>query len=324
MAVGIAVLGACNALPSTNDGLTGGSGSPWGVTSGQDASNEGSAPATSCHPGSVETFVAPAYRPATSPGRGACDPMLISDYYASCLAPPQSEPDAAPGASKSRCDGFAQSHPDCAACITTAESASAYGPLVLVDGFVQANVAGCVEVEDPSDRLCAMAQQALSDCELWACAVNCPVTDQVSFAAYGACAAQADANGCQAYYAAAQCLSAEVEAGDAGAEKACLAPDFMTFYSAIVPMFCGALQSDGGAPDMDAEVSDGASDGVAAIDAAPREAGSGDGEADALVFDDGSALRDAAVPEAGHDGAVPDGGLQDALNGDAARDAGGP
>jgi hypothetical protein len=315
MAVGIAVLGGCASLPSNDFGPS--AGSTQGVTGGsRDASTEGSAPATSCHPGSVETFVAPAYRHATSAGQGVCDPTAIADYYASCLAS---------GASKSTCEGFSDSRPhsECAACITTVEAAPAYGPLILVDGFFQANVAGCIELEDPTDRLCAMAQQALSDCELAACAVNCPVTDQASFAAYQACAAQADGAGCQAYYATAQCLSAEVDAGDAGPERACLAPDFRTFYNAIVPLFCGVVQSDGGGPGVDADVSDAPSDAGATMDTAPNDAGSGDGEAEAPASGDASDLHDAAAPEAGNDGVGPDGGLRDALSPDVALDANG-
>jgi hypothetical protein len=317
MVLGVAVLGACNSLAPTLESSSGMAGYPQGTGgSGSDASREGSASVTSCHPASVETFAAATYRHALPPGQGACDPDLINAYYVDCLAPLT--------ASKSVCDAFAQANATCAACITTDEAASAYGPLVLVDGYVQANVAGCIEVEDPSDRSCAMAQQALSDCELAACAVNCPVVDQSSFAAYEACAAQADATGCQAYYAAAQCLSAEVDAGDAGPESACLASDFKHFYDVVVPLFCGAPSNDAG-PAQDVGVSDTLAGSPG--DAGPGDGAGGDGEAGIAVIEGG---QDAEGEDAGRgaDAGVPDaaeqrdGAVRDAPSADAAPDGG--
>jgi hypothetical protein len=246
---------------------------------------------TSCHPGNVETFVPGTYRHAAPTGQGACVPSdggldPIQAYYEACIGSSMS---------KGACDAFAVSNPACTACIVSSESATAYGPLVLANGFLQANVAGCVEVEDPSNLSCAQAQQALSDCELAACSANCPVIDQTSLVAYEQCAAQADAVGCQAYYLAAECLLTEVEAGlPANSESACLAPTFDTFYAAIVPLFCGQAAADAsGGPAIDAS-SDASISGEAAVaDAGAADARSPNGVTDA--GGDGSPLRDAGA-----------------------------
>jgi hypothetical protein len=268
--VGVTLLGGCNSLsaPSAAGSTATGPGEDAsGIGTGGDASAVG----TSCHPGNVETFVPGAYRHATPAGQGACvsedggaDP--IQAYYDACIGPSMS---------KGACDVFAVSDPACAACIVSSESATAYGPLVLANGFLQANVAGCVEVEDPSNLSCAQAQQALSDCELAACSANCPVTDQTSLVAYEQCAGQADAVGCQAYYLAAECLLAEVEAGvPANSESACLPSTFEKFYAAIVPLFCGQASADAsGSPAVDASGDAGISADAAAADASAADGG---------------------------------------------------
>lgn len=252
---------------------------------------------TACQPGNVETFVPAAYVPALPAGQGACvtaadnvDPIQV--YYDDCFPP---------NGSRAACDAFGQISPAyaaCEACIVTAATAPAYGPLILADGFVQENVAGCLELKNPSDLLCAQAQQALSDCELYACSVNCPVSDQPSLDAYHRCAVQADATGCQAYYAAAQCLGAE--AVDGSAESACLASSFEAYYQAIVPLFCGQVAADAG-PVTDAAIADaGAPDDAGSVDATSDANGDGEadapspeGPADASVTPDGATLQDA-------------------------------
>ncbi len=228
---------------------------------------------TSCHPGNVETFVPAAYRHPTPPGQGACvstdggldgglDP--IQAYYEDCFGS---------GMTKAACDGFAAANPTCKACIESAETATAYGPLVLANGFVEANVAGCIELESPSNFACAQAQQVLSDCELAACAANCVVVDQASLLAYENCATEADQTGCLAYDTGAMCLGQEVEAGAGeGPESICSATTFEEFYDAIVPLFCGEGVADGGPPATDAGVAPGGGD-AAAEDDAGSEAG---------------------------------------------------
>jgi hypothetical protein len=280
---GVALLGGCASLSSSaspaSEILPGADGAGSQPPANDASSVTGS---TSCHPGNVETFVPAAYRHPTPPGQGACvssddgglDP--IEQYYEDCFGS---------GMTKAACDGFAAANPTCKACIESAETATAYGPLVLANGFVEANVAGCIELESPSNFACAQAQQALSDCELAACAANCVVVDQASLLAYENCATEADQAGCLAYDTAAMCLSQEVEAGASGdPESICLATTFQAFYAAIVPLFCGAGVADGGPPATDAV-------------GAP-------GGGDASIDDDAGSEPEAGAPESA-DGARP-------------------
>jgi hypothetical protein len=188
----------------------------------------------------------PAYRPATSAWQGACVPDSagndpIQQYYDACFGPQKS---------KVACDAFAALSPSntrCQGCILTLETASMYGPLIRHGGFVQANVAGCIELTDSTALACAKSMEALSDCEIAACEANCPVSDANSFSAYASCARQADDNGCKLYASTPSCA-------DAGAKSACLAASFEQFYFMAVPLFCGSgpdaaigLRAEGGA-----------------------------------------------------------------------------
>jgi hypothetical protein len=291
---GVASLGGCDSLSSSSPASVLVPGTDGGGASQPPQNDASAVTGTSCHPGNVETFVPAAYRHPTPPGQGACvagdgGPDPIEAYYDDCFGS---------GMTKTACDAFAAANPTCTACIESAETAPAYGPLVLANGFVEANVAGCIELESPSNFACAQAQQALSDCELAACAANCVVVDQASLLAYENCATQADQTGCSAYDTAAMCLSQEVEAGASGnPESICLATTFEEFYFAIVPLFCGEGSTDGGPPVTDA--------GGAAGDAAFEEdSGS---EADARVSSSadagaGAPLQDAGAPVAAEGG----------------------
>jgi hypothetical protein len=301
--VGAAFFCGCNSLSAAS-----GASSPLptadGNTAAEPPTEDAASVGTSCHPGNVETFVPAAYRHSAPAGQGACvstdgGPDPIAAYYNDCFGS---------GMTKAACDGFALANPTCNACIETAETASVYGPLVLSDGFVQANIAGCIELESPSNLACAQAQQALSDCELAACAANCPVVDQASLVLYEQCANQADGAGCLAYYSAALCLQTEVEAGaGSGPESACLAPTFEAFYAAIVPVFCGQMSSDAG-PTSDASGPDGS---VADASIAPPSDG---GEVDAGIA---APTLDAAVDASADGSSVRDSGPAVTDGGDA-------
>jgi hypothetical protein len=239
---------------------------------------------------------------------------MIQDYYDACFGA---------GKDASKCSKFPDMYPRCAACILTADKDKLYGPLVSSGGFVQVNIAGCIEVSDPDGSLCARAVQALSDCELAACKANCPVTDSLSLTAYDLCASLADTTGCAAYQSAASCVGAEL---DGGLPAACKAASFKDFYDAIVPLFCGPPQTGDGGAGMngDASSADAASEVVSATDAplwdALADATAGDafagdaaGPGDAGV--DVSHASDASGPEAssddaeGHDGLAGDSAL---------------
>src|SRR5260370_5971316 len=136
--------------------------------------------------------------------------------------------------------------------VRPADKAKWYGPLVSSGGFVQVNIAGCIEVSDPDGTLCARAVQALSDCELAACKANCPVTDSLSLTAYDSCATLADRTGCAAYQSAASCIAMEL---DGGLPAACNAASFNDFYDATVPLFCGPPRTRDGGPGLHAHAS---------------------------------------------------------------------
>jgi hypothetical protein len=239
---------------------------------------------------------------------------MIQDYYDACFGQ---------GKDASKCAMFPGTHAKCAACILTADTAKFYGPLVSSGGFVQANVAGCIEVSDPDGSLCARAVQALSDCELAACKANCPVTDSVSLAAYDSCASLADNTGCAAYQSATSCVGVEL---DGGLPAACNAASFKAFYDAIVPLFCGPPRTtDGGAGiTADASSADAASEAASVSDGAFGDASEDASAGDALVGGDAARPGDAGVdvshvsdtsaPDASSD----DGAGQDGFSGDTA------
>jgi hypothetical protein len=184
---------------------------------GADTAIPDSAPATDapvdagCSPRSG--FQPTAYVPATnsldcigSPIQGA----LATDCFN----------DAATYAS---CAGFADAGFDagvdtnaCLACLVSPEDSDAgYG--AVVQGVVPVlNVAGCIQLGDPSDAgyTCAAAVQAAWACAEYACKSSCPVSDDPSRAAYVACTELAATGVCSAYTQLAQaCVAAEVDGG---------------------------------------------------------------------------------------------------------------
>jgi hypothetical protein len=206
---------------------------------------------------------------------------------------------------------------DCAKCIVTAAAADHYGPLVSTGGLIQANVAGCIEALDPHALSCAKAEQAKTDCELAACAANCPVSGSASLNAaateldlYLQCAILADSYGCQAYVSAAACVGGELEAG----ASVCLFSDFMSFYFAVVPIFCGPTAeplTDAGAPDR------------AANDAGPTDAASTVEDGSARDADAGATSRDSSSLDGGTGGAPLD-ATSDGAYSDGSRTPSGP
>jgi hypothetical protein len=220
-------------------------------SSGSSSGGFGGGDAGSCEPGSLATFRPATYHPASGMGQGLCvtgaqgDP--IAGFYEACLGS---------DATVDGCNAFTQLNEACVACILTPETAAKYGPILNHGGFVTANVAGCLELAgdeqtdaSESELPCAKTVQALAGCELAACEANCAVHDAASLAGYDACAANAEAAGCEMYATAAACADSEEDAGPLDA--ACLG-DFMTFYDVVVPVFCGAPPDGGTSPSPDA------------------------------------------------------------------------
>jgi hypothetical protein len=270
------------------------------------------ADASSCHPGNVATFTPSAYRSATPVGQNVCMGTMMQDYYEACFGT---------GKDAAACAMFIMSHPECAACILTADTAKRYGPLVSSGGFVQVNFAACIEVSDPDALLCAKAVQAVSDCELAACKANCPVTDSISLTAYDSCASLADSTGCAAYQSAAACFGAEL---DGSLPPACNAASFKDFYDAIVPLFCGPPRTNSteGGAGAEASSSDASAEAFplrdgsfsdASVEASAGDAGGGDAAGRGVGGVD-AGQSDAPAPEASSDDAAG----HDAAAGDAA------
>ena len=150
---------------------------------------------SSCHASDVLTYVQGSYQPAATP-TGAClgadGGELWDDFYASCLGPDKSS---------DKCTDYKQTPENaaCAACVLTPYTAPELGPILDFGEFVGLNVAGCIEIAAPSDPSCPKAVQALSDCEIAACQVNCPVNSPMSLEDRQKCALEADEAGCATF-----------------------------------------------------------------------------------------------------------------------------
>jgi hypothetical protein len=229
---------------SVDDGSGSGSGGSSGGFPGPDAN--------ACQPGSVITYQPGPYHPPNGHFQGLCVPSLTTDggtidpiqvFFDACLGPHRST---------AACSAFEASNAACVGCLLTPEAATDYGPVISHGTFVTANVAGCLEVFDPSLLACAQSVQALSGCQLAACEANCAVHDGPSLDAYNACTRQAATGGCNSFATAATCALSDA------APAPCVNPDFTSFYNDVAPRFCGpAPEPDaGGPPPEDASVAD--------------------------------------------------------------------
>jgi hypothetical protein len=193
--------------------------------------------AVMCAPADVTGFTPPAYKPARVQ-RGACsDPAWATQFYADCVASATSS-DAA-------CAKWQEApRLACAQCILTSPTDATWGPLIVGNGVVSVNQAGCLEVENGAPGLdCAHKSQASLACGSAACDANCPVTDTPSFNAYQQCLTDATAGGCASFAAQANdCASALV---DAGAGE-CLNGSFDELYPFVANLLCGPSPGDAG------------------------------------------------------------------------------
>ena len=236
---------ACGDVPAPSRSL-GDAGARDGSAFGASDAAPISVDASSCHPGDVETYVAPPYHPALQ-SPGACGPGAAGNvsqlFYSSCFGP---------GATSAGCVGYAQSYASCAQCVMTPGAADHYGPLVDLGGFITQNVAGCIELVDPSPVAlsCAKALQAQVGCERAACAANCPVYDPPSLHAYNDCAAAADEAGCRSYAATSACANVERDGGPA---SMCFG-SLQDFFSFAALFFCGPAPDAGPDASVDAGV----------------------------------------------------------------------
>ena len=290
--LGVPLAGGCGALSSSNDS---GSGGPWDAQSPDGGHTGLPGDANACTPGNVQTFVPNGYRSA-NPVSGACTLDQITQYYDNCFGI---------ASSPAACAAFTRAsiNTTCSGCVLTSTTATAYGPLLGTGALVQTNVAGCIELTEPSLVSCARSVQARSACEAAACSANCPVSasDPSTLAAYDACTVAAGQDGCSTVAYPVPCLG--VMDAEAGPYVGCLAGSFADYYEYAVPLFCGPN----------------------ALPPPPEEDG---GPADAATSDDAESspsdavALDASAADAARDGSPNDGAPSDAERGDAARDAG--
>jgi hypothetical protein len=236
-----------NPWDAATEGGSSGGGSGSGAGSSGSSSGFASLDGNACQPGSVATYHPDMYHAASGAWQGACVPGPAGDpigaFFDACLGP---------NATTDQCNAVRQANAACVSCILTPDSARSYGPLIDHGSFVSANVAGCLELLVPAALSCAKAVQALDECEQAACKANCPVHDAASLTDYETCATQTESGGCQTYATAANCAITEPDAAPKAA--VCLG-DFQSFYSAVVPVFCGPPQGSDAGPGMPADAS---------------------------------------------------------------------
>jgi hypothetical protein len=208
------------------------------------AATEDAAPPTCPTPASVSGWTPPSYHRATGAKQGKCSPDLIDAYWNDCRDPSATKQSCAKWGAQADA-----AHKTCAQCIESGSASTKYGPLIFYSNVVTANLAGCIELEDPVNGLgCATLIQQKDACVHAACDTVCAVTDDASFQAWGQCDDAALAGACKAYVdKASACADAEQDAGTA---TACFGGDtgFRDYYDAIVPVFCGGAgdAADGG------------------------------------------------------------------------------
>ena len=227
VASGAIAVVACSSGSSTGVG-TGGEGGAGSGDGGADAP-------LACPPQPLDEWVAPSYRPAQARQALACSALLIQDFYASCLGPNATND----GCNQNWGAGEDLAHQTCQNCLVTQSSATAWGPLVNYGTTVSVNVAGCIELLDPTQASCAASVQAADVCQHTACDTACPVdpADPTSFGKWQACVGATAQGECNPYLVSAECAASE----DAGPAAACV--DGKTFaddFLAIATVFCGS------------------------------------------------------------------------------------
>jgi hypothetical protein len=224
---------ACSSKGSAPRSSTGDSAAPTDGSGGIDAP-------LACPPASLDEWSAGAYHHAQPLQPAACNALLLNDYYTNCLGPSSSQ-DAC---NQEWGAGEDPAHATCQSCILTPSSATVWGPLIDygtggdggAGGTVALNVAGCVEILDPSQLVCATSVQVADECQHAACDTSCPVTDVASYTDWQACIDAAGTGECVAYLQSAACVNAE----DAGPAAACVTGQtFEDEFFAIADVFCG-------------------------------------------------------------------------------------
>jgi hypothetical protein len=223
------------AVGACHGGGTGAQGGDGGGDAGAGVGDAAADAPPACPPVPLDEWAAPAYRPAQPRQPLACSAIMIQDFYASCLGPDATNE----GCNQTWGAGEDSAHQTCQSCLVTQSSATAWGPLVNYGTTVSVNVAGCIELLDPSQGSCAASVQAADVCQHAACDGACPVdpADPTSFGKWQSCVAATAQGECNQFLVSAACAGSE----DAGPAAACV--DGKTFaddFLAIATVFCGS------------------------------------------------------------------------------------
>jgi hypothetical protein len=183
----------------------------------------------------VSGFTPPPFTPPVGAHQNVCSQTFIDSFYTDCLSPNATQQSCAPWGVNAD-----QAHKACEQCLITRSTASQWGALIEFKGLVDFNVAGCVLLLDPSNKVCAVSIAQNVACEHAACDSVCPVTDNASYQVWQQCEQAAEAIGppcgCIQYAKPASCIDKEAQ----GPAKACLPQsDFKSTYDSIAPIFCG-------------------------------------------------------------------------------------
>jgi len=175
-----------------------------------------------CSPVLAANWKPPAYIPVRSSYQSQCDLLVggqVEAYWDDCLA------DAGASACASWLDSGVNEA--CATCLVTPQDAGYYGAAVIFS-VPQVNLAGCIQLADPSDAgiTCATAIQAAQTCVQASCTPSCAITtDPATVAAYVACTNAAATSTCITYVtAAATCITSEQDAGGSASSDCFVAP----------------------------------------------------------------------------------------------------
>ena len=162
-----------------------------------------------CKPQDVSSFKPDALVPPATKA-GACTTLDASNFFDNCIDPGDT----------TLCTAMTKdtTKANCLKCLTTPETAAAWGALVEdANNLIRNNIAGCLQVK--GDKACATAVDVDTQCSHAACPDTvCPVPsgDKAALAALNKCLSDAGKTVCKTQHDAANCLNA-----DSGAAAAC-------------------------------------------------------------------------------------------------------
>jgi len=232
--VSVIILGAVAGCSSTTTVVTTDGGGPTDGGVKADAKADTGTPTdgsvAACTPQDVSAFKPDAIVPPATKA-GACTTQNASDFFDFCIDPGDT----------TKCTAMTKDTTlaACLKCLTTPETATAWGALIEdANNLIRNNIAGCLQVK--GDAACAKAVEEDTQCAHAACPDTvCPVPsgDKAALTALNACLTKAGTTVCKTYHTAAACLN-----GDSGAVTACVGAGntFKDTYVAVANAICVA------------------------------------------------------------------------------------